>query len=181
MDQIKSQHGLSILEGLIAQAIILIATIPLLVLINKYYYQGRDLAARESMLQIREQIEASLRNNDAWAATVTNVDNAALSCLRLAMDCNGVSGAFKLSDATGAVLVDSLSATSGFTFDGSACATYTAAGDDDCPIHVEVSWRAMCSAVGCISPMAQASVSFTYSPEKAASFNMTGMELTVYR
>ncbi|MBY0370401.1 hypothetical protein K2X33_06925 [bacterium] len=141
--------------------------------------------------QVRRTLTAHLQNAQAWSNTLADTSNTTMACLRnTATRCthNGnattatlptVAGIpladqpFKLRDATNRVMWDSTSTNIGMTTNGTACSTFSDAGNDDCPLRYELTWSAICTGE-CTNPQIKVQGKVKYrpaTPERSIAMN----------
>ncbi|MBC7421127.1 MAG: hypothetical protein H7328_10400 [Bdellovibrio sp.] len=90
---------------------------------------------------------AYLKDPTAWSKTIADPVNVNLNCLRTHSNCVvGNEGNFQVDDAVGNVIYNSIPSTSGFDTGGGTCNNYgLILSGSQCPIRVNLSWKADCS------------------------------------
>jgi hypothetical protein len=133
--------------------------------------------------QFRKMIIATLQNDQAWKNTVNDPRNTSLACIKdrttclictkdekgKAVSCVPASGPFRvmgMSSDTSAPVYDPLVPKNGFTMSGAPCDKFSPAGNDQCPLRLELEWAAACSTedVQCLNPQIKIHGKMLYSP-----------------
>lgn len=146
--------GFTLVEVLITISLVTIILLGFSQVLDTYLKSQRDLDYSERKQEIIISIINLLNNDVAWQKTIDQVANTNLNCLKDPGKFPGVvnagactmadGGKFSLLDETGAVFIDYPTATSGLSLQSWSCNTFSLAGNDACPLRVELSWRPVC-------------------------------------
>lgn len=120
-----------------------------------------------TLTDVSQDIRDYIVDDVSWDNTVKDIENVSMECLRTGVDCSGqtVPSMLKLITTNNLLYYNAIPVTSGFTVDGILCNSYSSAGNNDCPIRVELMWNAVCSALKCVNPDIFISVNFIYNPD----------------
>lgn len=181
----KNEKGTSLVQILVVVGVMSILNLGVVSVMQTQSSSNHEMNMKTSVLAIRQNLVALIGNQNSWNQTyAANLDMRCYSTTQ--QYCNPNSSTdnliLRLMDANGGTVL-SPDPTAGFTALGEPCNQYSPSGNDTCPIRVEVSWHAQCTASTC-SPSVVASgrveaeelvsIKFSYSPksrQKKYAFN----------
>lgn len=179
-----NNQGFSLVQALVVLGVMSLINLGTITVMQRNNRTNHEINMKTNVLAMRQNIVALIGNQNSW--TQTYAVNTNMMCSSPSqLYCNPASTAaapIKLMDPGGNVVVNTLP-TSGFTLQGEPCNQYTPAGNDACPLRVEVFWRAACTSATCSNTVVASgriqaeefvSVRFTYSPssqDNKYSFN----------
>ncbi len=170
--QIKDNQGFSLIETVIATALLLFVMAGFGQVLQSYFKQQQVANMAERNQELLVSIVNLINNQQAWRLTVDDPTNTNLDCIKdpakfpaiaQAGNCTMASGGtFDLLDTAGAVFVNTNTATAGYTLDSGACNTYSAAGNSACPLRAELTWRPLC--VSCTRNQVEITITIRNTP-----------------
>lgn len=169
-----SERGSSLVQILAVVAVMSVVNIGIMNMMQVQSQTNQEINLKTTVLSLRQNIVALIGNQNAWMKTyAANSSMACSSPFQSFCRANQTNTTpLRLMDATGNVFIDS-APSAGFTALGEPCNTYSAAGNDACPIKVKALWRAACTASTCSGSTVASgqihaeefvSITFTYSP-----------------
>jgi type II secretory pathway pseudopilin PulG len=181
---LRDSRGMSIAEVLVSLAMVGILAMALASLIQTMSKTQNQNNIVNTIESIRTSIQRSITDGVSWGNTVTNAGNPALTCIRNATACNvttviasnatdaqilaaaGIINIPLLQDGSDNTIVDNTAATQGFTSAGAPCNTWSAAGNDACPIRFDIRAVLTCAPglLTCRNPMVEVFGILRYSP-----------------
>lgn len=165
MTAIRNKKGFSLIGILVAAcllAVVLNGTLSLAQISLKQQTQSNLTFAAD---QIRRNLIQYVQNSNAWQNTLNDPANTSLACLKASASCTGAGGAFRVRDAQNNIVYDPLTSTAvGFAGSGSPCNTFSASGNEACPLRMELSWQPVCSGT-CVNPQVKLKGTMTYAPQ----------------
>lgn len=193
---IKDRRGFSLVETMFVTGIVLISGMALATFSNSAASFEKQMKARSGLLQVRAEVVSYLSKQDAWAYTVSTVNesrNPDLACIRDGVACTPGTYPLSLYRVDGTVLIDSGNPQAGFTSDGVACSTFvqsespgtspsgslSTSGEDQsvttCKYRFNVSWSPICPTTGdCTRPQVAVKVRMLASSQ---DINVNSMNL----
>jgi hypothetical protein len=181
MKKSLGQNGSGMIQILVVSVILMIVA---MVMLSMFDSQRKVIAQKHStatMEQLTMNVEGQVSSREAWENTIaanSGVQPAGLDCLNKTKNqtcsnatVSNIKIVSSVTDAAGnpVVAIDN-SPTAGFTIRGEACSTFDAVnGNDDCPIHVNVSWTPVCTGAnpccgakpGCAKPESDIAIQYT--------------------
>ncbi|OFZ17971.1 MAG: hypothetical protein A2Z20_06905 [Bdellovibrionales bacterium RBG_16_40_8] len=179
--------GITLVESLIGVSIVLISVTGASSLFRAISAQQRTSDVAAVLSTIQTNITAAVQNTDAWNNIVAA--NPTMACLP--GPCPNFFGGtavppmkiFIYDIATSAFQpYDSNSATSGFGKNGKICDSYSAAGNDACPIKAVINWGAADNDDPTFTGgIVRVRVVFSYSPSSGVRLNTSRYNFNVLR
>lgn len=158
----RDSQGVSMVQALGIGVVLTAGALGVTSIIDSAHKSSLASRLLSTTTDIKRKIVQTVEDEDAWNRTVNLPENSAtLGCLTSTTDpnrCNdsssGTGSPIKIVDRKGENVFDSLSPTHGFTIAGAGCATYSANGNDHCPLRMEVKVKLICAdgASTCDSP-----------------------------
>lgn len=144
LPQIRNK-GFTLVEVLV---VIGIAAFGILVVMSTAQLSNKTVtesSIRNSADAIRRNYTMTLNNPTAWQNTVNDLTNASLACIRTNTPCPAAGGPFRLRNAANNLVYDPVtSASNGFSPSGAPCNTFSLAGNDACPLRLDLAWSPIC-------------------------------------
>lgn len=191
----KNQKGSAMMQVLIAAAIFLIISVVMLSYFDGIRQTHRLIGLKTSTEILKLSIIANLANYEAWQRTIalnpgTQASNG-MDCLTAGPCVNDINANIDLYNANGDAVVLTNTPSSGLNLMGETCNTFVPypttttpgtgvapGGDDDCPIHVEISWfsrccvnqTGACNPATCNRPINYVRSTYFYNPANEKSF-----------
>lgn len=134
-------------------------------LLNQQAVQ-KEVRFKDNVLHIRNSLLSAITSDSSWM--MTRAKNAQMKCVSSSQKFCTPGETERLNialyDAEGTIIYDSAIPSAGYRMDGTRCDTYSSAGDDSCPLHVSLKWRAQCANSTCSSFEDYISIHFVYTP-----------------
>lgn len=163
---IYNERGSTLIQVLVATGMMAVIASNTATILKNQSDMQTEIRLKSEILEIRQVLLSGISNDSSWTSTVSQ--NLFMKCLTPSQaycQANGTQTKnFKLYDAGGKLIYDSVTPTSGFTLSGATCNTYSANGNDQCPIRADINWKAVCTTAPCGSVQDIISIGFTYSP-----------------
>ncbi len=173
--KIKQAHGFSMLEVLVALAILMVFSLGILEMYKSSISLKTQGVTRLQVDQIRSQLAACVLSAEAWKQTINSPGNPELGCLRnptatcpvtpppapsiRLLDAKGNPCLQNATPGSGPAFYDAKNNNHGFTKDGIFC---DASANPDCLIRPNVQWRPIPCAMGpCPNPTSAVDITFT--------------------
>lgn len=174
---ISKQSGMTLVEALVANVILIVAIYASLTIFNDMISSQVFLERGLNFVVARNRVVSHLLDEKTWTQTVAAAENTAFSCLvgqdqsaDPARDCTGVTDAkFNVYALDATQVFNSQNPNFGFSNTGANCATFQtppATGDGSCPLGANLTVTAECPtpAITCANPTLRFSTQFTYNP-----------------
>jgi Tfp pilus assembly major pilin PilA len=180
----KNQRGMSVIPVLISLAIVSSLAFLVITLMETLQKKQAQNNAINTILTLKKTIETTVSDGSGWARTVASASNTNLDCLKTWAFCTNVPDVpanstsadvlakaspadilniNELRDANDQLLVRAIAGDGqGFTDKGVRCNTWSAAGNDACPIRYELRTSLLCP--------------FTIAPARQATCNNPTIE-----
>lgn len=182
----KPQLGMSLIEVLVVLAIGSVVLLGVLSIFQMSAKMNLQAVATTQALQTLRNLQSLIQDGPSWQKTISAPVNTGVAgspkmdCLANSTPCtedgtaNGtpISGKqFAVFDRLGgAPFYDPTPPTNGFRLNGQSCNTFSASGNDSCPLRFDVQWKANCSppTVSCTSPQVVVTIVPQYAPSSNA-------------
>ncbi len=172
---VRNNKGITAIEMVFAVFISGVAILTMNIFVTQMNLENKKLSDSSSTARKNYDFLELMNNPTIWKATVLDVQNYGFFSCKLglnphpdlteALDCTKVNNSFRITNGDKSILYDQNEkdiggAAVGFTAEGSKCFGFnSAAGNDSCPTHYDVSWDLPCLQIGnCKEPMAKVSV-----------------------
>ncbi|MBL7543226.1 MAG: prepilin-type N-terminal cleavage/methylation domain-containing protein [Bdellovibrionaceae bacterium] len=162
--RLKKQKGFSLIEVMIATAMLSIAGLSMVGLLQLANQDSLQLRATRVALTARVQIEAALKNPASWRQTVAQ--NTSFACVNTPPGCSlgVVNGGYHNFVLYGIgvgekVTFDASDTTTRYNIQGGACPTGTPNPDPQCPIKFMARWKPLCQTYPCLNPTLDVKIS----------------------
>ncbi len=166
--------GYTIMEVVITTGLVMVIFSAFTMVLQVYTNNQQNLAYADRKQDLLVTIINLINNDQAWQKTVDSLANTGLDCLKDpakfptvtnagACDMAVDGGAFSLLDEAGTIFLDSTTATAGFSLNAGPCNSYSATGDDFCPLRAEVTWRPLC--VTCTNNQIEVTITLKDTPK----------------
>ena len=165
---LANNRGMSIILMLVIMGVLTSVTAAVIMQnINLTNYAGR-LGYPESLQQVRNQVQAVIENDGAWIQTINNNPN--LACLKNppAPATCVPAGAITLFNADGTPLTPQA-----FTWGGTPCNTFGAAGDTNCIYTYAITWTCLGGPCGPTTFRAGSAVPYAPSIQISATLGVS--------
>lgn len=176
---LKSNLGMSLIEVLIALGMVGILSSVIATVMAQMQKAQNQLNVLNTIENMRINIQKLAADGSAWRETVLDAANSGpgltLACVQNNASCNHNADAALISSnetidngtldnapfgdlallktSNGGVYINGTSATSGYTDKGTPCTTWTATGNDECPIRWKMKIALECQgAATCLNP-----------------------------
>ncbi len=144
-----NQKGLSLVEMMVVVTIMSLVGLGMSSLLTNMVSIQKKTEKKDVLLQMKNLIEANIKDNNAWANSVIHAtNNTTLNCLRDTVG-NCADGAvqtnFNIYNRANTLVFQGASATGGFSPEGVLCNTFNATtGNNLCPFRYNLRWTARC-------------------------------------
>ena len=185
-----NQKGMTLVEVMIIATVMSIMSLGMATLFKNITNTQIKTSSKSAIYELKNQIEAAIRNDEAWANTVNAAANGALACLRDGGTCptgGPINGNIQIRSASNTIIFNGTAANGGFDYNAITCATWAAAGSDTCPFRYTFTWQFTCPADAnpCPNPVVTVQGVLLFSPgdasEGSARFNLNEFGFTVNR
>ncbi len=166
-----SSKGFTLVEVLVSLGLITIFLFGFSQVLEGYLKSQRNLDYSERKQEIIISAINLINNDIAWQKTIDHAANTQLDCLKdpgkfpsvpTAGACAMTDGGkFSLLDEAGNTFIDFPTATAGMNL-STTCNTFSLAGNDACPLRVELSWRPLC--ITCVNNQVEITIELRESP-----------------
>lgn len=168
INRFSNAKGFSLIEMSMATLLSAIVTASAATLIVNSVQNTARASLVTQFIQIRQSILATLADDASWDQMISN--NPGMACLKNGTSCQAggtpiTNQRFSLYDFNGIKVGDGDDPLSGYRANGSRCRAADNSGDDECPIHFDTYWSAVCPPGPCINPDVSISVRMRYTPK----------------
>lgn len=174
---VLNKKGMTLTQVMIMMGIISAFSVAIMSLMENQRKIQHEMNLKTSLTTIRQNMMGTIGNFQAWAQTKSR--NAGMTCTSQNQNFCRASQTqrmmFALYDSSGAIVYDARVPTNGFTSSGQRCNTYSAAGNDACPVRVDIEWRSACLTSNCVGSEDFVTMTFRYSPRSSRLPLNTGM------
>lgn len=146
--------------------------------IQAAYFQINKSQKQSNLLyqvgMFNKNIGALVAMQTSWNATVNAPANReSMACIRLRRPCTSDGSAsgqpledvlFAIFDGAGKEYYNPLNEHSGVTLSGVPCSTFSASGNESCPIRIELKWSAICQPGNCMDPQIKVKAEMKIAP-----------------
>ncbi len=164
--KLRNNKGFNIIGLMVMSASILVGAVSVISVLMTQRKMQAEISFKGNIQKSRNYLLNSISSDASWARI--KAQNPRMNCTSsLQAYCSGNTHE-KLSIAVyggdGALIYDARQAANGFRFDGGACHDFSAAGNDACPVHVDVQWRGECANAGCSTQIDFVDIRYIYKP-----------------
>lgn len=169
-----SKSGFSIIELMMAVGVFGIVVAALASMNVRMRQDQTRTASLFHLSVISKNLYTLASTQNSWMNSLNSPQNqTAMACLKNRTQCTSDGQpnslpkkdiAFALLDGAGNVFFDAANPANGFSLAGTPCNTYSAAGNDECPIRFDLKWSAQCVPPNCIDPQVKVEAQIKYSP-----------------
>ncbi len=164
----NNNRGFSLTEIIIAVAVGAAISLVSYQILNEGYKVETKVNSSIGLLEIKQGVYEAFKNDTSFDRTLTNPANAtAFNCINNLVDCAGAGGQINLYDVNNARVRGTafVASAEGFTYQGTACNSFSATGNDSCPFQYRIFWSPRCPLAGaCINPLLKLSAVLVFKP-----------------
>ena len=164
----SNNQGFALTEIIIAVGVASILSLVSYQLLTEGYKVEKKVNSAIGLVEIKQGIYEAFKNETSFDKTLGNPANAvAFNCINNLTDCAAAGGQINLYDVNNAIVRGSalVSTQDGLTYQGTACNSFSANGNDDCPFQYRIYWAPRCPLSGaCINPLIKLSAVLDFKP-----------------
>lgn len=143
-----------------------VSTLAITTTVLKQQSVQEEILFKNNVIDIRNSLMSAITSDSAWMMTKAN--NAQMRCKsqsqQFCQTANLQRSTISLYDGSGNLIYDPRVASSGYRMDGTPCNSFSASGNDLCPLRVSVQWRAVCSNSSCTTQEDFVGLQFDFKP-----------------
>jgi hypothetical protein len=179
--RISNARGFTVLEGLVAAGLLLVASFAMLSMLNDFNVNFKTVSEASALEALSASLRSTIGNQVAWDNTKAHNSSDMYCSTLFPSNCeDGRSAVISLYDSEDKLLVNAVDPDSGFRTNGTTCTGFLTKSND-CIFHAEVKWTIHCSGGTfgrCKFPDERFDLTFTYKGTKDLNmvrFNATNV------